>query len=114
MIITLFSFNVSKFCQLENQSHAAGSTQAAREIDAEEAEWRESLLKIKQWNEEIALKRNERLTKEREEKAALIRERILQAEQQQLKQLEEIEDIVRREKVNYVSLFVLVVVYLIY
>lgn len=90
----------SHFYKLENESQAAGSIKASETLEAEEAEWQESLLKIKQWNEEVAVKRNQRLENQRREKEQQIKEIILEEGRKQEERLKEIEEIVRREKVG--------------
>ncbi|XP_034244395.1 probable 28S ribosomal protein S26, mitochondrial [Thrips palmi] len=93
-----FMKSIRNHFKLENQTHAAGSAEAAQGIEAEEAEWQESLLRLKQWNEEVALKRNERLLSEQAAKKLEIETRIQEEAERQAQRLKEIDEIIRKEK----------------
>lgn len=95
----LFMRSMYNYCKLENEKHSAGSAEAERGIEAEEAEWQESLARIKQWNEEVALKRNERLLQEQEATRLEIQNRLREEEEKQAQRLKEIDEIIRKEKV---------------
>lgn len=101
-----FVDSIAQFCKEENQKHAAGSAEAGQKSIEEDAEWAEGLLRIKQWNEEVAAKRNERLAQERKMKEEEIHQRILEEEKQQEQRLQEIEEYIRKEKelsVSYIT-----------
>lgn len=90
--------SISQFCKEENQKHAAGSAEAGQKAEEAAAEWEESLLLIKQWNEEVAMKRNARLEMERKLKEEEIQQRIIEEERLEEQRLQEIEDFIRKEK----------------
>lgn len=90
--------SLSLYFKAVNESRAVGSTSATKTIEIEEAEWQESLIRIKQWNEEISSQRNLRIESQRKEKEAEIKQRLLEEERLRQEKLKEIEALVRKEK----------------
>lgn len=105
-LIISFFYLYSNFCKLENQTHSAGSAEAEKGIEVEEAEWQESLIQIKQWNDEVALKRNDRLQLEKEAKKVEIETRMREEEERQAQRLKEINEIIRKEKVGFLCIMI--------
>ncbi|XP_067633199.1 small ribosomal subunit protein mS26-like, partial [Eurosta solidaginis] len=66
--------------------------------EQEEAEFQNCIQENEAWNQKIAAERNERILKERESKAAIIRERLEAARLREEEKFERAEEIVRREK----------------
>lgn len=96
----LYIRSISDYFVQVNRSHAVGSQEAGKEVEKREAEWQDCLMRNKQWNDSIALSRNERLLKERTNKQEEISQRILDEAKQQELRLQAIEEIVRIEKEN--------------
>ncbi|KAK3917930.1 putative 28S ribosomal protein S26, mitochondrial [Frankliniella fusca] len=93
-----FIESISQFCIEENLKHAAGSAEAGQRTSEDDDEWAESLTLIKQWNEEVAAKRNERLAMERKAKEEEIQNQLMEAERLREQKLQEIEEYIRKEK----------------
>uniref|UniRef100_A0A182NSF4 Small ribosomal subunit protein mS26 n=1 Tax=Anopheles dirus TaxID=7168 RepID=A0A182NSF4_9DIPT len=66
--------------------------------EQEEAEWQEALRRNDEWNQQTAVKRDERLAQERAARKEYILERLVLKEQREMDKLEQIEAKVRVEK----------------
>lgn len=69
--------------------------------EQEEAEFQRCLQENEKWNREIALIREQRLAKEREEKAKYVEERLRLAREREEERMEKIEALVKKEKVGF-------------
>lgn len=68
--------------------------------EQQEAEFQRCMSLNDEWNVKLNAERNERLEKERQERASYIRERVELAKVREEERMEQIEAIVKREKVN--------------
>lgn len=93
--------SVRQYLREENQRIAETSTAGHFVLTAEqeEAEFQRCLQLNDKWNQEIALIREQRLAKERQEKIQYVQERLRAAEEREEERMEQIEELVRKEKV---------------
>lgn len=67
--------------------------------EQEEAEFQRCLQENKQWNQEIEAIREQRLAKEKQEKADYVKERLRLAQEREEERMEKIEALVKKQKV---------------
>lgn len=71
--------------------------------EQEEAEFQRCLQENDKWNKEVALIREQRLARELQEKAEYVKERLRLAQEREEERMEQIEALVRKEKVRSIS-----------
>ncbi|XP_037815995.1 probable 28S ribosomal protein S26, mitochondrial [Lucilia sericata] len=92
--------SVRQYLREENQRLDETSTAGHFVLTAEqeEAEFQRCLQENEKWNQEIALMREQRLAKEKQEKAEYIKERLRLAKEREEERMEQIEALVKKEK----------------
>lgn len=89
-----------KQLELELETSYTGQEVLQEIKNKEEALWDKCIDINENWNAEVALAREERLAKEREVERENILAQLIEQEENNKRKLEEIEEIVRLEKVN--------------
>lgn len=92
--------SVRQYLREENQRIAETSSAGHFVLTAEqeEAEFQRCLQENEKWNQEIAVIREKRLAKERQEKEEYVKERLRMAREREEERMEKIEALVKKEK----------------
>lgn len=89
-----------KNLEIELEKSTTGHEVLQEIANKEEALWAKCIDLNDNWNAEVASARDERLAKERETRREIILSQLLEDEREKKQKLEEIESIVRLEKVS--------------
>lgn len=94
--------SVRQYLREENQRIAETSTAGhfVLTTEQEEAEFQRCLQMNEKWNQEIGAIREQRLAKERHERVEHIRERLRVSQEREEERMEQIEALVKKEKVR--------------
>ncbi|KAM7358244.1 mitochondrial ribosomal protein S26 [Cochliomyia hominivorax] len=92
--------SVRQYLREENQrlDETSSAGHFVLTAEQEEAEFQRCLRENEKWNQEIALIREQRLAREREEKAKYVEERLRLAREREEERMEKIEALVKKEK----------------